>query len=168
VWVYPKLIERLLEHPAIGLIVGREGEQIIVMGKSGTRVLTEDADTLRGDDPLDGLDDPDAVRVELAQLAAYPHSGDLILLGAWDSNGQAVTFEEQFGTHGSIGGPQEWPFILHPTQVPLDPQALSNPRELYVHFMATYVTANYGAADELAKPVPLQQPPSPPPAPSTR
>ena len=167
VWLYPKLIARLLEHPAIGLIVGHESGQIIVMGKRGTRVLTGDADALRGDDPLRGLDDPDAVKVEIAQLAAYPHSGDLILLGAWDSNGKVVTFEEQLGTHGGIGGPQEWPFILHPAHVPPDSHALSNPRELYVHFMATYVTANYGAA-EFARTVPLQQQPSPPPAPETR
>jgi len=168
VWLYPKLIARLLEHPAIGLIVGREDEQIIAMGQSGTRVLTEDADTLRGDDPLCGLDDPDAVAVELAQLAVYPHSGDLILLGAWDNNGKVVTFEEQLGTHGGIGGPQEWPFILHPAHVPLDPHALSNPRELYIHFMATYVTANYGTAGEYARSAPLQRQPSPPPAPGTR
>ena len=117
---------------------------------------------------LCGLDDPDAVAVELAQLAAYPHSGDLILLGAWDSNGQVVTFEEQLGTHGGVGGPQEWPFILHPAHVPLDSHALSNPRELYVHFMATYVTANFGPAGEYARSVPLQRRPSPPPAPGTR
>jgi Type I phosphodiesterase / nucleotide pyrophosphatase len=168
VWLYPNLVEHLLEHPAIGLIVGREGEQIIMMGKSGTRMLTQDADTLRGDDPLRGLDDPNAVKVEMAQVAAYPHSGDLILFGTWDGNGQVVTFEEQLGTHGGIGGPQEWPFILHPAWVPLDSRALSNPRELYVHFMAMYVTANFSAAGEPAKPVPLQQQPSPPPAPGTR
>jgi len=151
VWLYPKLVARLREHPAIGLIVGREGEQIIAMGRSGTRVLTESAESLRGNDPLCGLSDPEAVAAELAQLAAYPHSGDLILLGAWDSEGQVVTFEEQFGTHGSIGGPQEWPFILHPAHVPLDSNALSNPRELYVHFMATYVTSNYSTARDAAR-----------------
>jgi hypothetical protein len=122
------------------------------MGRSGTRVLTESADSLRGDDPLCGLDDPDAVAAELAQLAAYPHSGDLILLGAWNRDGQVVTFEEQFGTHGSIGGPQEWPFILHPAHVPLDSNALSNPRELYVHFMATYVMSNSGPAHDAVPP----------------
>jgi Type I phosphodiesterase / nucleotide pyrophosphatase len=140
VWLYPQLIARLLEHPAIGLIVGCENGQTIVMGRSGRRILGEGDHTLHGEDPLLGLDDPQAVARELIQLAAHPHSGDLILLGAWDRNGRVVTFEEQVGTHGGLGGPQEWPFIVHPSTAPLDSQALASPRDLYVHFMASYVT----------------------------
>jgi hypothetical protein len=41
-----------------------------------------------------------------------------------------------------VGGPQEWPFILAPAAVTLDAHALTGPRELYVHFMASYVTSN--------------------------
>lgn len=140
VWLYPQLIAQLLEHPAIGLIVGRENEQIIVMGRSGRLILRQDDHTLHGEDPLAGLDDPHAVAGELIRLAAHPHSGDLMLLGAWDDDGRVVTFEEQAGTHGGLGGPQEWPFIIHPTTAPLDSQALASPRDLYVHFMASYVT----------------------------
>lgn len=147
VWLYPKLVAQLLAHPAIGLIVGREGEHTIVLGKSGTWILTEDANTLQGDDPLRGLDDPNAAASELAQLAAHPHSGDLILLGAWEDNGQVITFEDQIGTHGGVGGPQEWPFIIHPADAPLDLRALASPRDLYVHFMASYVTVNKKSQD---------------------
>lgn len=140
VWLYPQLIARLLEHPAIGLIVGRDNEQTIVMGRSGRLILGQGDHILHGDDPLVGLDDPDAVTRELIRLTAHPHSGDLMLLGAWDDHGKVVTFEEQVGTHGGLGGPQEWPFIVHPAATPLDSQALASPRDLYVHFMASYVT----------------------------
>jgi hypothetical protein len=190
VWLYPKLITQLLEHPGIGLVVGRDGDHVIVMGKGGTRIIggpghperrlaglrhsggasdgaseeslsgevevlhsargdgpqplssTEHTRQVQGDDPLCGLDDPETAARELAQLAAYPHSGDLILLGAWDANESVVTFEDQFGTHGGLGGAQGRPFILHPSHVPLDPRALESPRDLYVHFMANYVTRN--------------------------
>jgi hypothetical protein len=40
-----------------------------------------------------------------------------------------------------VGGPQERPFIICPSNATLDPRALNGPRDLYVHFMATYVTA---------------------------
>jgi hypothetical protein len=139
VWLYPQLVAQLRAHPAIGLIVGREGEQTIVLGRSEERVL-RDANASQGDDLLRGLDDPDAAAGELAQLAAHPHGGDLILLGAWEDNGQVITFEDQVGTHGGVGGPQEWPFIVHPADVTLDSRALASPRDLYVHFMANYVT----------------------------
>jgi len=141
-WLYPALTARLLDHPGIGLLVGREGERTVVMGRSGMLILANGTHSLRGDDPLRGLDDPTAAAVELEQLAAYPHSGDLILLGAWDDNGRVTTFEDQIGTHGGLGGPQEWPFIIYPTDISLDPSALTGPRDLYIHFMANYVTAN--------------------------
>jgi len=142
VWLYPTLTTQLLEHPGIGLVVGREGDRTIVMGKNGSRLVLGDTQEIVGHDPLRGLNDPEAAKRELAQLAAYPHSGDLILLGAWDSEGKVVTFEEQFGAHGGLGGPQEWPFLVHPSDVPLDLNALASPCDLYVHFMANYVTRN--------------------------
>ena len=142
VWLYPTLVTQLLDHPGIGLVVGREGEQTIVMGKGGTRILMEDKQEMQGDDPLRGLTDPKAASAELARLAAFPHSGDLILFGAWDANGSVVSFEDQLGAHGGLGGPQDQPFIIHPSKVALDARARTSPRDLYVHFMASYVTRN--------------------------
>jgi hypothetical protein len=142
VWLYPTLVTQLLDHPGIGLVVAREGEQVIVMGKGGTLILAENTHDVGGDDPLLSLADPEATATELARLAAFPHSGDLILFGAWDANGSVVTFEDQLGAHGGLGGPQDQPFIIHPSDVPLDARALASPRDLYVHFMANYVTRN--------------------------
>ncbi len=167
VWLYPTLITQLLDHPGIGLVVGREGDQTIVMGPGGTRVIGKPshsepgggpvslsheveavrrqasrADELQGDDPLRGLANPKGVSAELARLAAFPHSGDLILFGAWDAHGNVVTFEDQLGAHGGLGGPQDQPFIIHPSEVAFDARALTSPRDLYVHFMASYVTRN--------------------------
>jgi hypothetical protein len=151
VWLYPRLLAQLLDHPGLGLLVGREGEQIIVMGKQGSRVITKStlstqsagaSSEILDQDPLCGLDDPESAAKDLAQLAMFPHSGDLILLGAWDGEGNVVTFEEQLGTHGGLGGAQGRPFIIHPTDTPLDSIALAGPCDLYVHFMANYVTRN--------------------------
>ena len=86
------------------------------------------------------LEDEPATVKDLAELAAYPHSGDLMLLGAWDEDGRVVAFEDQVGTHGGVGGPQEWPFIIRPSNAPFDLRALNGPCDLYVHFMANYVT----------------------------
>jgi hypothetical protein len=140
VWLYPHLTARLIEHPGIGLVVGRQGEQVVLMSRAGTCAMSAPDQGLLAD-MLRGLGDPGVAAGDLAELAAFPHSGDLILLGAWDAGGRVTTFEEQLGTHGGLGGPQARPFIVHPAQAPLDPDALASPRDLYVHFMATYVTA---------------------------
>ncbi len=139
VWLYPTLTTRLLEHPAIGLIIGYAGEQTMVMDREGTHILGDGSRPDQCAPPLRGLKNPAAAEAELARLAAYPHSGDLILLGAWDGDEKVITFEEQMGTHGGLGGPQEWPFIVYPAHQSLGPGALDSPRDLYVHFMANYV-----------------------------
>jgi hypothetical protein len=66
-------------------------------------------------------------------VASFPHAGDLILLGAW-GNDAVVTFEDQLGTHGGVGGPQEKPFILYPARVDWPSGAIESPCDLYPLF----------------------------------
>ena len=76
--------------------------------------------------------------MDLTRLLAFPNSGDLILLGAWDAHGQVVTFESQAATHGGAGGPQDIPFCISPPDAPLYLSGVHNARELYPYFMARY------------------------------
>ncbi|MCX6029053.1 MAG: hypothetical protein NT169_07090, partial [Chloroflexi bacterium] len=68
----------------------------------------------------------------------FPHSGDLVLLGAWNAEGRIVTFEDQAAAHGGIGGPQEYPFFLTPPGAPLDLSTVVNACQLYPYFMERY------------------------------
>jgi hypothetical protein len=56
-----------------------------------------------------------------------------MLLGAWQ-NGAVVTFEDQMGTHGGLGGPQEKPFLLYPAELDLPSGAITSPCDLYTLF----------------------------------
>jgi hypothetical protein len=132
--LYPRLLPSLLEHPGLGWMVGRQEGRVVVMNSEGTLTLGQ-WEHIEGRHPLADLPEPGYAAEQLQQLARYPHSGDLILLGAWRDDGRVVTFEDQTSTHGGLGGPQDYPFIIHPaTAIPsLDER--DGPVALYKHFM---------------------------------
>ncbi len=135
--LYPGLLDALLGHEGIGLVVGREGEEVVIAGQSGTLWLGPAGRRLQGQDPLAHLSDPDWAARQIARLAHFPHAGDLILLGAWDGE-QVVSFEDQVASHGGLGGPQDWPFLAFPPQERLLAQGIENAEEVYTRLVGVY------------------------------
>jgi hypothetical protein len=131
--LYPALLACLLEHPGIGLVVGREGEETVIMGQEGTLTISHDIDRLRGVNPLSNLANPADQAAQIDYVASFPHAGDLMLLGAWE-DGQVISFEDQIGTHGGLGGPQEEPFILFPAEINWHVRTVKNSCDLYSLF----------------------------------
>jgi len=147
---WPHLLDALIEHPGIGLVIGREGEDVFLMGRHGARIVRPDGRSrIHGQDPLTDPErmapegrwvDPERAAQELARLARLPDSGDLILMGAWDGR-TVVTFEDQRGTHGGFGGAQEVAFLVFPSDHPLRPQAWRDARDFHVFLRRTYSIA---------------------------
>jgi hypothetical protein len=131
--LYPRLLPSLLEHPGIGWMVGRQGSQVVVMNQAGTLTLGR-LEHVEGHHPLADLPEPGYASRQLRQLARYPHSGDLILFGAW-RDGQVVTFEDQVASHGGLGGPQDYPFIIYPADAVPSLDGRDGPNALYEHFI---------------------------------
>jgi len=139
--VYPELLNRLVEHEGIGLVVGREEGEVVIVGKDGTLALSPHppqmgGEEVRGQNPLLSLPEPKLAASQLRQLASFPHSGDIIVLGAWRDDGEVICFEDQVASHGGLGGPQDYPFIMYPSELSLDLEEVTNARELYPHFAA--------------------------------
>jgi len=135
--LYPELVERLVQETSIGLILGRNGGRAAFLTSQGVRRLEPESE-FGPDHPLVTLPEPRLAAVQLARVASFPHSGDLILLGAWDENGGVVCFEEQWASHGGLGGPQDYPFILYPAELSWDPSQVTNAEQLHQHFVETY------------------------------
>ncbi len=145
---WPHMLDALLEHPGIGLVIGREGEDVFLMGRRGARIVRPDGRSrIHGQDPLADPErmapegrwlDPERAAGELARLARLPNSGDLIVLGAWDGR-TVVTFEDQRGTHGGLGGPQEVAFLIAPADRPLRPQTWRDARDFHRFLRQTYL-----------------------------
>lgn len=130
---HPTLLEYLIGHPGIGFLIttNNEGEHLM-MGKDGMRRLR--ADIVEGADPAaafaDGHDVGLVVRA-LSRLCLYPHSGDLIINGSLLTDGKVVTFEEQKGTHGGLGGKQTEAFVVFPRRFRERKDPVQNPGQMH-------------------------------------
>lgn len=129
--LYSELLDALNSHPGIGMVLGLEAERPVIVTPRGTVTLAPER-------LPPGLPEPEQTAADLARLLSFPHSGDLVLLGAWNSRGRVVTFEDQAATHGGAGGPEDYPFFLTPPDAPLDVTKITNANQLYPYFMARY------------------------------
>jgi hypothetical protein len=139
VLLYPTLLEALVAHEGIGLVAGREGEQVVIAGRTGTLWVGSAGQRLEGRDPLDDQPTPAWAAKQVARVARFPHAGDLILFGAWDGE-RVVSFEEQLATHGGLGGPQDWPFLAFPREKPMEPSEIENAEDVYARLTGIYGT----------------------------
>jgi hypothetical protein len=146
--LYPELLDALTDHPGIGLVLGLEHGRPAVVQNRGTALL----------DPgllPHGLPDARQTTADLRRLLSFPHCGDLVLIGAWNTLGRVVTFEEHQATHGGAGGPQDYPLFLSPPSVPVDVSGVTNSSQLYEHFMSTYHSASNLTQDRERLPGPV-------------
>jgi uncharacterized membrane protein YvlD (DUF360 family) len=113
--LYPRLIPALREHPGIGfLLVRSERDGPLAIGAHGTRFLGDDR--IEGEDPLAPFG-PNAAD-HLRRTDGFPHCADLMLNSTyWSEFGEVAAFEELVGSHGGMGGPQSFPFVLHPAEL---------------------------------------------------
>jgi hypothetical protein len=135
--LYPQLLEALAEHEGIGLVVGREGEEVAIAGRAGTLWVGTLDKRIEGQNPLSTLADSEWAVEQLARVARFPHAGDLMLLGSWNDQ-QVVTFEDQVATHGGLGGPQVWPFVAFSSRERLSARGIDNSEELYTRMARAY------------------------------
>jgi hypothetical protein len=135
--LYPALLAALVDHEGVWVVAGREGEEVVIAGKSGTLWVGPAGRRLEGANPLAALPAGDWAVEQVARVARFPHAGDLILLGAWDGE-RVVSFEEQVATHGGLGGAQDWPFLAFPPGERLAPRAIENSEEVYSRLVRVY------------------------------
>jgi len=135
--LYPRLLEALVEQEGIGLVVGRDGEAVVITGQAGTLWIGPEGRRQEGEDPLGDLPYPKQAADQVVRVARFPHAGDLILLGRWDGE-RVVSFEEQVATHGGLGGPQDWPFVAFPPGERLSPRGIRNSEEVYTRLVVMY------------------------------
>jgi hypothetical protein len=137
VLIYPGLLDALLSHDGIGLVVGRDGDDVVLASQKGTLRIGPTGQRLEGHDPLGSLSHPTWAATQVARVARFPHAGDLILLGAWDGK-RVICFEEQVASHGGLGGPQGWPFLASPPGDGVGARGIENSEEVYTRLVRIY------------------------------
>jgi len=110
---FPGLISKLSEHKGIGFVLVRsEKNGDMAIGKEGTHYLR--TGKIKGKDPLMpfGLN----AAKHVARSSSFPHCPDLMINAAyWQKSKETAAFEELVGSHGAMGGSQQYPFILYPS-----------------------------------------------------
>lgn len=129
---YPGALGRLSRHPGIGFALARDALGPVCYYQGEVRRIPPTP----GPTGCPLFDRPDrAVVVRgLQDLLAMPSAGDVILYGHYTASG-CVNF---LGERGSHAGPSEaelYPFVLAPSDVPFNFEAVSGPRDLYHLFI---------------------------------
>ncbi len=110
--LYPHLISALRDHPGIGFLLARsERYGAVVIGEQGLGFLDEDR--VEGEDTLAPFG-PNAAR-HVKRTDAFPNCADIMVNSSyWPETGEVAAFEDLVGSHGGLGGPQSYPFVLVP------------------------------------------------------
>ena len=109
---HPALLSTLANHPGIGFLLVRSEEHGgVVLGAHGAQIPLDLLDDDTG--PLAGFGPGAAAAVR--RTHSFPHTADIMVNSFHDpADGEVLSFEEQIGSHGGLGGAQARPFLLSP------------------------------------------------------
>jgi putative membrane protein len=126
---YPEMVKGLSQHEGVSFAMVRSKEQgPIVIGASGKYYLADDR--VEGDNPLAKFGKHSAVH--LRRLDSFNNVPDILLVSMYDTEKDEVAaFEELIGSHGSLGGMQSNPFILHPSEWDLGKEEIVGAENVY-------------------------------------
>jgi len=113
----PDLIPALVAHPGISFVMvhTRTDDEAVVIGPEGRRYLK--SDRLDGVDPLANF--LPTSRQHLLRTDTFTNAPDILVMSMFDPDtGETAAFEELIGNHGGLGGPQQEPFVFHPSELP--------------------------------------------------
>ncbi len=136
--LYPSLISSLLAHSGIWLVVGRDEDSVIIFGRDGL-VSLDDEYQVESQDPLSDIPYAHWAARQLARLARFRSAGDLILIGRYDADtGRLSCFEDQWASHGALGGPQDMAILMVEPSVPWTVTAPQHSTDIHSLFTQLY------------------------------
>jgi uncharacterized membrane protein YvlD (DUF360 family) len=143
---YPALLSTLLTHPGIGFVLVRDDDRgDLVLGAGGEHQL--DDGTITGADPLAPFGPRAAAHV--ARTARFPHCPDIMVNSTyWPQTEEVAAFEELVGSHGGLGGPQSFPFVLAPADLAVPEQEIVGAAHLHRVLRGWLAALGHTAFDE--------------------
>ncbi len=120
--LHPALIPALRGHEGVGFVMVRSDEHgIIAFGPRGINYLSEHR--IEGEDPLVPFGPTAGWHLE--RHDSFPHCPDIVVNSFYDPETEEIcAFEELIGAHGGLGGRQQHPFALVPTEWSDPPDAI--------------------------------------------
>jgi putative membrane protein len=126
---YPDLLLGLVQHPGTGFVLVRSSEQgDMAIGKKGIYYLKDDK--IEGENPLIHYG-PNAAR-HLKRESSFANCPDLLVNTVYNPDTQEMyCYENQASHHGSLGGSQNHPFVLHPISLVAGEEPIVTAEGLY-------------------------------------
>jgi uncharacterized membrane protein YvlD (DUF360 family) len=122
---YPHVIPALCAHPGVAFMVVRSSKDgPVAIGDLGRHYL--DDGRIVGVDPLAPFGENAAAKVK--RTDGFSHVADIMVNSTyWPELEEVAAFEELIGSHGGMGGPQQYPFVLVPDGFALPAHLLLGP-----------------------------------------
>ena len=113
---WPDLLPGLVDHDGVGFVLVQTEEfGPVVLGRSGLHRLA--TGVVVGEDPLLPYGPHAAALV--ARVSSFPHCADVVINSRYDPRtDEASAFEPHVGSHGGLGGPQQYGFLAYPQEWP--------------------------------------------------
>jgi len=125
---YPDLLLGLINHPFGFVLMDSKEHGPMVLGKDGIHFLSDGK--VEGDDPLEPYG-PNAAR-HLAREHGFSYCPDILLNTTYVPQTEELPgFENQVSHHGGLGGPQCYPFLLHPASLRIEDKPIVTAVGLY-------------------------------------
>lgn len=126
---FPDLLFNLVQHPGIGFLLVRSQEHgDMVLNKEGIYFL--DLDTFEGENPLRVY--PPNAAIHLKRESSFTNCPDIVVNTTYDPvTEELCCFENQISHHGGIGGPQNYPFVYYPIELPFDGKPVVGSTEVF-------------------------------------
>ena len=149
---YPLVVPTLRDHPGVAFMLVHSREHgPVAIGKSGTHYLA--IGKVDGEDPLTPFG-PNAAAKAL-RTDGFPHVADIMVNSTyWPDLEEVAAFEELVGSHGGMGGPQQYPFLLAPSAFAIPEELILGPGTVHRQLCAWLAELGQDAyrADALAAP----------------
>jgi uncharacterized membrane protein YvlD (DUF360 family) len=148
---YPLVVPTLRDHPGVAFLMVRSGKHGPVMiGKGGRHYLQ--SGRVEGDDPLEPFGHNAAAKAR--RTDGFPHVADIMVNSTyWPDLEEVAAFEELVGSHGGMGGPQQYPFLLAPVAFAVPDTIMVGPGRVHrqlCDWLAGLGQDAYRATDEAA------------------
>jgi uncharacterized membrane protein YvlD (DUF360 family) len=126
---YPLLVPTLRDHPGVAfLLVRSDARGPVAIGKTGVHYLEEGR--VGGEDPLEPFGANAAAKA--LRTDGFPHVADIMVNSTyWPDMEEVAAFEELVGSHGGMGGPQQYPFLLAPAEFVLPDELVLGPGNVH-------------------------------------
>lgn len=120
---FPGMTDKLVNHPGIGLVVVRDGDNYVLKGKEGSFVMDGETKVVRqeGKSPLAHFGDETLLRRHINNYMNLEQTGDIVIFGEYDGK-DVIDFNKKYSLaslHGGIGGNQTQPFIITDASLPI-------------------------------------------------